>query len=148
VNRRLLGLVLVPLIGVSMSACGRSGTAEPAAATGATAATTAPPAPSTTAGAPVVSLTPVPPVGVDPTAPLPGLCTQSGTGSVCPPDPEASQQFVGLSEADASVRAAQNGWAFRVAERDGEQLLLTQDYNPQRVNVAVSGGTVQRAWFG
>ncbi len=139
-RRGLLGLALVPLVAFGLSACGRA-TDRPTSAT----TTTVAPAVTTV---PAASVVPKPPIGVDPTAPMPGLCTQSGTGSVCPPDPEASQQLVGLSEADAAARAAQHGWAFRVAERDGEQLLLTQDYNPERINVAVSAGTVQRAWFG
>ena len=33
-----------------------------------------------------------------------------------------------------------------MAERDGVEQMLTADYNPDRVNVAVTNGTVTRAW--
>ena len=72
----------------------------------------------------------------------------TGTASCPPPDGAALQQLVGLSEQQAAAQAAANGWPFRVAERDGEQLLLTQDYNEERVNVAVQNGVVTRAWSG
>ncbi|HKA02804.1 MAG TPA: hypothetical protein VKD67_00705 [Acidimicrobiales bacterium] len=143
--RRLFGVLGLV---VALAACGRSSPNGSGSEVSTTAAPTTTAPVTTTTGAPVVSPTPVAPIASNPTAPMPGLCTQSGAGSVCPPAPEAAQQFVGLSEADAAARAAQHGWAFRVAERDGEQLLLTQDYDPERVNVAVSSGTVQRAWFG
>jgi hypothetical protein len=140
---------------LALAACGRSSVdgGEAAAPTTETttpsASTAAPASPSTSAGAPVASLKPVAPIGVDPTAPLPGTCTQSETSSICPPDPEAvTRQFVGLTEAQAAAQAAARGWAFRVAERDGEQFQLTADYNPQRLNVAVQSGTVTRAWSG
>jgi hypothetical protein len=144
--RRLFGVLGLV---AALAACGASSSNGVGADAPTTAApTTRVPVTTTTAAPPVASPKPVPPIAANPTAPLPGLCTQSGTDSVCPPDPEAGQQFVGLSEADAAARAAQHGWAFRVAERDGEQLLLTQDFNAERVNVALAGGTVQRAWFG
>ena len=40
------------------------------------------------------------------------------------------------------------GHAYRVAERDGVEQMLTADYSPDRVNVAVTGGVVTRAWYG
>ena len=56
--------------------------------------------------------------------------------------------FVGLPEDQAAARAAAEGRAFRVAERDGVEQLLTADYSPDRVNVAITDGTVTRAWLG
>jgi hypothetical protein len=150
---RLVGALVLVLTLATAAACGRSADRGGSAASGVTTSpgpTTAPPAtPSTSAGAPVGSLKPVAPIASDPTAPLPGTCTQSETSSICPPDPEAvTRQFVGLTEAQASAEAAARGWAFRVAERDGEQFQLTQDYNAERLNVAVQGGSVTRAWMG
>ena len=96
----------------------------------------------------VVAAATVAPIASNPTAPLAATCTKSASTPACPADPAALQAFVGLSEQQAAAQAAANGWPFRVAERDGEQLLLTQDYNEQRVNVAVQDGKVTRAWFG
>ena len=45
--------------------------------------------------------------------------------------------FVGLPEEQAAARAAAQGQAYRVAERDGVAQLLTADYSPDRVNVAI-----------
>jgi hypothetical protein len=101
--------------------------------------------PATTAAAPVTT---VAPIASNPTAPLAASCTKSATAPVCPADPAALQAFVGLTEQQAEAQAAANGWPFRVAERDGEQLMVTQDFNEERVNVAVQNGKVTRAWFG
>jgi hypothetical protein len=90
----------------------------------------------------------VAPIASNPTAPLAGSCTKSAGTPVCPPDPAVLQSFVGLTEQQAQAQAAAKGWPFRVAERDGEQLMLTQDFNEERVNVAVQSGVVTRAWFG
>lgn len=69
------------------------------------------------------------------------------TNNECPPVDVADQteitqvraeMLLGFSEADAERCATELGWAFRVAERDGESFALTMDYSPQRVNVVVS----------
>jgi hypothetical protein len=133
--RRLLGAVSLV---VALAACGSSSSSS---SSGGSPATTA--APPTTAPATTVA-----PIASNPTAPLAASCTKSATTPVCPPDPVALQAFVGLTEQQAVAQAAANGWPFRVAERDGEQLLLTQDYNEERINVAVQNGMVTRAWFG
>lgn len=49
---------------------------------------------------------------------------------------------VGESLDAASEAAADEGCQIRVAIRDGEGLALTQDFRPDRVNVAVEDGTV------
>ncbi|MDQ1457533.1 MAG: hypothetical protein QOH28_3153, partial [Actinomycetota bacterium] len=56
--------------------------------------------------------------------------------------------YVGLPEDQAAARATAQGMAYRVAERDGVEQLLTADYSADRVNVAITGGTVTRAWLG
>jgi len=71
----------------------------------------------------------------------------SGSGSVEPsPAPdmpastltiESAAKLVGLSEAEAAEVAKAAGWTLRVARRDGTDLMLTQEYNGSRVNVAV-----------
>jgi len=68
-----------------------------------------------------------------------------------PPDGSATADpspLVGLPEDQAAAEAAAHGWAFRVAERDGVSQLLTADYSPTRVNVAITDGAVTRAWMG
>jgi hypothetical protein len=133
--RRLLGAVG---LAAALAACG---SASSSSSSGGNAATTA--AAPTTAPATTVA-----PIASNPTAPLAASCTKSASTPVCPPDPAALQAFVGLTEQQAAAQAAANGWAYRVAERDGEQLMLTQDFNEERVNVAAQNGTVTRAWFG
>jgi hypothetical protein len=126
-------------VAAALAACGSASSSSSGGnpATTAAAATTAPPLATTVA-----------PIASNPSAPLAASCTKSATTPVCPPDPAALQAFVGLTEQQAAAQAAANGWAFRVAERDGEQLMLTQDYNEERVNVATQNGKVSRAWFG
>jgi hypothetical protein len=63
------------------------------------------------------------------------------------PIPDATG-LVGLPEDQAAAAAASHGWGYRVAERDGASQLLTADYDPNRANVAVTTGTVTRAWMG
>lgn len=73
------------------------------------------------------------------------------TSRECPPVDVADQTeitqvraelLLGFSEADAQQCSTELGWAFRVAERDGESFALTMDYSPQRVNVVVSADQV------
>jgi hypothetical protein len=147
-------LVVLGAVSLALAGCGAASTGVGSSSTTTTfarasssvttVATSAAPS-----GLPVASPKPVQPIAADPTIPLPGVCTQSETSSTCPPSPEPDAAlFVGLTEERAAAEAVNHGWGFRVAERDGEQLLLTQDYASDRVNVAVRGGTVERAWFG
>ncbi len=46
--------------------------------------------------------------------------------------------LIGLTEGEAVKVAEGKGWAVRVAERDGEQLMLTADFVPMRVNLTVT----------
>jgi hypothetical protein len=72
---------------------------------------------------------------------------ESRTVTAVAAPPEAAA-LIGQSEDQAAATAAAHGWAFRVAERDGDEQMLTADYDPARVNVAVTKGTVSRAWMG
>lgn len=56
--------------------------------------------------------------------------------------------LVGLSEKVAERLSEQQGCGFRILERDGESMIGTADYRPDRVNVAVRDGKVVRAWAG
>jgi hypothetical protein len=53
--------------------------------------------------------------------------------------------FVGLTEDEATSQAAAHSWTVRVVARDGEGLVRTEDYNPERVNVVVEDGIVTAA---
>ena len=57
-------------------------------------------------------------------------------------DPAAAEVLVGLTEEAASVLAAENGWTLRVVRVDGEDLAVTEDWSPTRVNVATEAGVV------
>lgn len=83
-----------------------------------------------------------------------GASSGSGGGAVDPgtgggagvmEDPTMSakaEKMIGLSEDEAMKVADSEGWLVRVAERDGETFMLTADYNPQRVNLTIKGGTI------
>ena len=54
----------------------------------------------------------------------------------------AAELLVGLPEADAEAAARDAGWEFRVSRRDGEDLAVTADLRPNRVNVEVTDEVV------
>lgn len=62
-------------------------------------------------------------------------------------DVEYLQSFVGLSEAAAAEKAEADDVPHRVVARDGEQLPVTMDYNPERVNFTIVDGTVTDARY-
>jgi hypothetical protein len=59
-----------------------------------------------------------------------------------PLDENSAQQLLGLPEAEATKVAMANGWLVRIAARDGEFFMLTQDYVENRVNLSVKSGKV------
>ena len=59
-----------------------------------------------------------------------------------PLDDNTSQQLMGLPESEATKVAMANGWIVRIAARDGEFFMLTQDYRENRVNLSVKRGKV------
>ena len=59
-----------------------------------------------------------------------------------PLDENSAQQLLGLPEEEATKVAMANGWLVRVAARDGESFMLTQDYLENRVNLSVKKGIV------
>jgi hypothetical protein len=59
-----------------------------------------------------------------------------------PLDENSAQQLLGLPEEEATKVAMANGWLVRVAARDGEFFMLTQDYSSNRVNLNVENRIV------
>lgn len=59
-----------------------------------------------------------------------------------PLDDNTAQQLLGLPETEATKVAMVNGWVVRIAARDGEFFMLTEDYRENRVNLSVKNGTV------
>ena len=52
--------------------------------------------------------------------------------------------LIGQPEQEAIDAATAQGCAVRVIERDGEKLAFTQDFRPDRINVVVADGVVER----
>jgi hypothetical protein len=50
--------------------------------------------------------------------------------------------LTGLGLPEAERRAERRGCSVRVVERDGESLVVTEDFRPDRVNLAVEDGEV------
>ena len=66
--------------------------------------------------------------------------TQPGDVDLAPAEP--ADDYVGLSETAAAERALTLNESFRVIERDGEPLPITEDYRPGRINAVVEAGVV------
>jgi hypothetical protein len=56
--------------------------------------------------------------------------------------PFDESSVVGLSVDEATKVAEGSGWSVRVARQDGEDLALTMDFLPSRLNVAVEAGVI------
>ena len=59
-----------------------------------------------------------------------------------PTEETADELLVGLTEDEATEAAEACGWILRVVQRDGEDLPMTMDLRPNRVNVEVTDGEV------
>jgi hypothetical protein len=59
-----------------------------------------------------------------------------------PLDDNTAQQLLGLPESEATKVAMANGWIVRIAARDGEFFMLTEDYRENRVNLSVKRGKI------
>jgi hypothetical protein len=89
----------------------------------------------------------VPPQPVDPgTGVSPGNTGGGSSGNGGAVDPgslptslteETAKSLIGLTESEAVKVASERGWTIRVAMRDGEAFMLTQDYSKNRVNLTV-----------
>jgi len=63
-------------------------------------------------------------------------------------DEDVIDAFIGLDLDEAEAKAEAQGRAFRVAELDGEPMMLTADVVTTRVNVTVENGIVQSGYLG
>ncbi|WP_138274919.1 hypothetical protein [Rhodoluna limnophila] len=61
---------------------------------------------------------------------------------------EFAQKLIGLTEQAAIDAIREAGYSHRIAERDGEQFALTEDYSPQRINLLVADNKVFDVWVG
>ena len=87
---------------------------------------------------------PVPePKPADPGSPavVPGQA-ENPTNPVATLDDASAKKLIGLTEAEAQKVATELGWQVRVAMRDGEAFMLSQDYQTNRVNLTVTKGLV------
>jgi hypothetical protein len=55
---------------------------------------------------------------------------------------ETHQRFIGLDEQAALKLAAELKRPFRVVSRDGERLMVTKDFRPERINATVMKGVI------
>lgn len=136
----LRSLTLVSLAGLltlGAAACGGDGDDD--------VATTAPPAAEpdgTAVDDPDAAVSSPPNVG-EPDPP-----TDDGTlPDLTPVDAADAEVLVGQTLADAEDEADARGWTVRVARLDGEDLALTEDYSPTRINVAVEDDVVVGVLF-
>ena len=63
------------------------------------------------------------------------------------PDEDAAV-LLGLTEAEASRVAEENGWVVRLVAVDGEDFAVTDDYGFSRVNLELVDGVVTGVWVG
>ena len=87
---------------------------------------------------------PVPePKPADPGSPavVPGQA-ENPTNPVAALDETSAKKLIGLTEAEAQKVATELGWQVRVAKRDGEAFMLSQDYQTDRVNLTITKGLV------
>ena len=87
---------------------------------------------------------PVPePKPADPGSPavVPGQA-ENPTNPVAALDETSAKKLIGLTEAEAQKVATELGWQVRVAKRDGEAFMLSQDYQTNRVNLTITKGLV------
>ncbi len=67
-------------------------------------------------------------------------------GSVSQAEAEAvADAYIGLTEAEAEQQAEVDGRPYRVGARDGEQMMLTEDYVVGRITVTITDGVVTGA---
>jgi len=73
---------------------------------------------------------------------------ENPTAPVAALDDASSKKLIGLTEAEAQKVAAEMGWQLRVAMRDGEAFMLTQDFRTNRVNLTITKGLVTNVVIG
>jgi hypothetical protein len=144
-------------VGLLLAGCGSdggastTGLATPGAVPSTTAPATTAPTPSTGAIPPadtssVPGTAPAPDTTTDPGAPVPAdqpiPCPSDKAGGS--PGSFDARELEGRTLAQAEATAKARGCSVRVARRDGEDLILTQDLSTSRINVEVTDGRVTR----
>jgi hypothetical protein len=74
--------------------------------------------------------------------------TTSPASSPATPAHLELDDYVGMTEDEALAAAAAAGIECRVMSRDDQQMTVTLDFRPDRVNLVVVGGRVQSASVG
>jgi hypothetical protein len=79
----------------------------------------------------------------------PSTTTTSTTPSSAPlTSADEFTEYLGLTEADATALAESDGVPSRVVEREGEELPVTLDFNPDRLNFVIEDGVVVQVTTG
>lgn len=86
------------------------------------------------------SIEPVPGTAVPEPGAEPGI--EPAPDDMVPIAQSDADSLVGLAEDEAVKVAESRRWTVRVAERDGEQFMLTADFQTNRVNLTVTDGRV------
>ena len=60
----------------------------------------------------------------------------------------SAQSYVGLAKQEAIAKAEATNTPWRITREDQETFLVTQDYNPQRINFEIDRGKVTKATNG
>jgi len=71
-----------------------------------------------------------------------GVVVDAVTDEEMASDEDGSASYVGLTIEDASARADGEGRPWRIVHQDGEDLAVTDDYSPDRLNFSVEDGIV------
>lgn len=79
---------------------------------------------------------------------IPSITVPTDPSDPASEPPATLPDIVGLSELEATASLEAAGFTVRIAARDGEDFILTQDYRTDRVNLVVDGGVVTNAEIG
>ena len=114
---------LIVVVALAMAGCGGSDDAPDQAGTG------------TTASPPSADRSDT--VGPLPSGGTPALCVGGDLST-------AKKELVGKSIVVVEAKVRKAGCELRVVERDGQALVVTEDYIPTRINVVTEAGEVTR----
>jgi hypothetical protein len=79
----------------------------------------------------------------------PNPCLGDKMGTETPPNSGPDTDgYIGLTQPEAKLYAAENDQTIRVAGRDGKCFPLTMDYRPNRVNIYLENDVVVAATIG
>ena len=74
-----------------------------------------------------------------------GVATSDRTGTS---QGSGAEAYVGLTKKAAIAAAEAAGVTWRITREDDEQFLVTQDYDPERLNFEIDDGTVTKSTYG